>query len=327
MAVSEQFARVLRSSRDELNARFVAARQQYPALAGDAFMAFLTSVVEPLICAVAAACPDRSDAVAFAAYDVALELVGQRIAGARGAAIDTIWRRVLPATARIVAMEPSRVLASLSNAAHQLEGTPGANVGGWVDNMSRLAPECSSVDELLRVGQVAAWRAGMSHFRRGAIGAAAALPEPLALAAVGASASCRWPAIEAGLLGSEWFDPSRPDDRRVSGNGDLLRAIATVGAFRGFGGVFVDPPRVTYGAGHFHVSSGDETWLLTADLYGATLHRVGPNDVQLPKPLASLPRGVRVPEGPGTVTSAAFSETTLAVTWSLTHQVTLLALA
>ncbi|HEY2853623.1 MAG TPA: hypothetical protein VGJ18_12295 [Gemmatimonadaceae bacterium] len=327
--VSEQFARVLRASRDELNARFAEARQRYPSLAADGFMEFLKDVVDPLICAVDAVAPERSDAVVHATYDVALELVGQRIAGAGapGTAIDTTWRRLLPATARIIAIEPSRVLASLSNAAHQLEGTPGGNVGAWVDRMARLAPDCSSVDQLLRVGQVAAWRAGLSHFRRGAIGAAAALPEPLALAAVDASPSCRWSDIEAGLLASEWFDPARPDDCRVSGNGVPLRTMANVGAFRGFGGVFVEPPLVRYEAGHFYATSAAECWLLTADLYGASFHRLAPNEVQPQKPVASLPHGVRLPGGPGSVTSIASSETTLAVTWSLTHQIMLLALA
>ena len=100
-----------------------------------------------------------------------------------------------------------------------------------------------------------------------------------------------------------------------------------VGAFRGFGGVFVAPPRVIYASGHFHIVSGDETWLLTADLYGATVHRVTPDDVALPKPNASVPRGVQLPDGPGALTSAASSETTLAATWSLTHRVMLFALS
>ena len=327
--VSEQFARVLRSSRDELNARFAEARQRQPALAADAFLDFLRDVVDPLICAVDKACPERSDAVALAAYDVALELVAQRIAGAgaRGSAIDTTWRRLLPTIARIVAAEPPRVLASLTNAAHQLEATPGAKPGAWIDDMARLGPECSNVEDLLRVGQIAAWRAGLAHFRRGAIGVAAVLPESLALLAVAAAPSTKWPEIEAGLLASEWFDPARPDERRVSGKGEPLRARAMVGAFRGFGGVFLEPPRVTHVRGHFHVSSGDQCWLLTADLYGATFHRVAPNDVALPKPVASVPAGVRLPDGCGSVTSVASSETTLAVTRSMTHQVMLLALA
>lgn len=327
--VSEQLARVLRASREELNARFADARQRHQALSVDAFAEFLTRVLDPLVCAVDAVCPERSDSVALAAYEVALELVGQGLAGAgaRGTGIDATWRRVLPVAPRIVAAEPWRVLASLSNAAHQVEGTAGADLAAWLDDMSRLASECTTVDALLRVGQIAAWRAGLSHFRRGAIAAAAALPESMALAAVGASPSCRWTEIEVGLVTSEWFDPARCDERPATVSGEPLRVMAMVGAFRGFGGVFAGPPRVTHAAGHFHVSSGDECWLLTADLYGATFHRVARDEVPLPPPVASVPAGVRIPEGPGVVTSIASSATTLAVTWSLTHHVMLLALA
>lgn len=326
--VGEPFARVLRASRDQLNARFAEARQRHPSLAGDELMGFLTHVVDPLVSAVAAVCPDRTDAVALVAYETALELVGQRLVGplARGTAIDATWRCVLPAAARLVAAEPSRAVSSLSNAAHQLEATSGARARTWVDDMMRLATDCATVDELLRVGQVAAWRAGMAHFRQGAIAAAASLPQPLALSAVGASADRGWTETEAGLRSSEWFDPARPAAARESSTGSSLRTVATVGAFRGFGGVFSVPPRVTHVAGNFHVSSGDECWILTADLYGATFHRVAPGGAALPRPLETPPSGVRLPDGPGVVTSVASSATTLAVTRSLTHHVILIAL-
>ena len=326
--VGEPFARVLRASRDELNARFAEARQRHPSLAGDELLGFLTEVVDPLVSAVAAVCPDRSDAVALVAYELALELVGQRLVGplARGMAIEATWRRALPAAARLVAADPSRVVGSLSNAAHQIEGTPGARVAAWVDDMVRLAAHCATADELLRVGQVAAWRAGMAHFRKGAIAAAATLPQPLALNAVGAAPDRGWAEIEADLLASEWFDPALRAKPSASANASSLRTVATVGAFRGFGGVFGVPPRMTHAAGNFHVSSGDECWILTADLYGATFHRVAPNEARLPRPLETPPSGVRLPDGPGVVTSVASSATTLAVTRSLTHHVILIAL-
>jgi hypothetical protein len=326
--LSDSFVRVLRAERDGLNARVADTRQRMPNFDTAAFSDFLSDVVDPLVRAVDGVRPERADTVALTAYDVALELVGQRIAGgiARGTAIDATWRRVAPAAARIVAADPSRVLASLSNAAHQIEATPGARTNAWIDDMARLAGHCGSVDEFLRLGQVTAWRAGLAHFRPGAIAAAASLPESLALAVVGAAPSSRWTEIEAGLVRNEWFDPARPE-QHVRRDGEPIRVMAMVGAFRGFGGAFLEPPRVMHAAGHFHVLSGEECWLLTADLYGATFHRVAPGDTQLPKPVSTLPRGVRLSEGPGSVTSAASNETTLAVTWSQTHHVMLIALA
>jgi hypothetical protein len=295
-----------------------------------------------VVLAVDAACPGRAEAVALAAFDVALELVGQRLAGpgAAGAAVDETWRRALPAAARAVAADPERILAALSNAAHQVAATPGACADRWVADLERVAPACAAPDDLLRLGQVAAWRAGLAHYRRGAIAAAAALPEPIALAAVGATAAARWRDVEAGLLASEWFDPSCP----ASTSEVPVRVAAAVGSFRGFGGPFVAPPHVSLVAGQFHVSSGGESWLLTADRYGATFHRTAGGEARPARPAAVLPvlpRGLRVDgdgslvlhdgrvalPGAGAVTSVAATGTTLAVTRSLTHRVTLVALA
>lgn len=336
--LSDAFASVLRAGRPELNARFAEARHRLPALDPGAFGDFLRDGADAVVRAVHALRPDRAGAVALAAFDIGLDLVGQQVAGptARGGAIDDTWRRVLPAAARSVAAEPERVIAALSNAAHQVAATPGARVSDWIADMERLAPQCASADDLLRLGQVAAWRAGLAHYRLGAIAAAASLPESLALAAVGASTPARWSDVEAALRKSEWFDPAHPSAR----SGHAPSVAATAGAFRGFGGPFTAPPRVTFADGHFHVLSGDECWLLTADLYGATFHRLPPEQVRLPAPGKSLPRGLRIDDdgslaaddravqlyGPGTVTSAAASDTTLAVTWTLTHRVTLVSL-
>src|SRR5438128_1194244 len=79
-------------------------------------------------------------------------------------------------------------------------------------------------------------RAGEAHFRAGALAAADALPPALALAAVRAPGG-DWPELRRRLAAAPWFDPSKPV---ASG----LRVVAHAGAFRGFGGLFVEPPVV-----------------------------------------------------------------------------------
>ena len=334
-AVSEVFADLLRGRRAELNARFADARHRLPALDPSAFGAFLREHVDPLVRAVHEMRPQRATAVALAAFDVALELVGQQLAGpgARRRVIDDVWHRVLPAAARAVADAPQRVMASLSNAAHQIAGTQGARHAEWIEELARLAPRCSDTEELLRIGQIAAWRAGLAHYRQGAIAAAAALPRPLALAAVAASESAEWATIEAGLRGSEWFDPSQP--------ASTAPAVVRIGGFRGFGGPFTQPPHVVIEAGQLHALSGDERWLVMADCFGATFHRVPADGGRPAVPSISLPPAVRLRgddtlcvgartvalEPSGEITSVAASATTLALTWSHSHHLTLVALA
>lgn len=350
--VSEPFARVLAARREELNARFAAARQRWPELDGGAFAGFLREAVDPVVRAVADAHPGRVEDVALAAYDVALDLVGQRLVGgnghegatpngaARGGTIVDTWRRALPAAARAVAAEPARVTAALTNAAHQVAATPGARPAQWVADVASLGARCGSAADLLRLGQVAAWRAGLAHYRRGALAAAGALPEALALAAVGGPTGARWDDVARGLAASEWYDPAATGGG-VPNASPRARVAATAGAFRAFGGLFVEPPRVALAAGQLQVTSGGETWLLVADLFGATFHRVPPGERAGPWTPTSLPAGIGFTPGgtlttrgdtvqlpaAGPATSAAATATTLAVTWALGHHVTLVALA
>lgn len=334
--LSAPFSAVLQNRRAEFNARFAEARHVRPLLAPDSFGAFLRDAVDPVAAAVYSIAPEHVDAVVVAAYDVALDVVGQGLAdgAARGRAIGDTWRNTLPAIARNVATDPSRLLAALTNAAHQVAATPNARVDDWIGDLARFGAQCATADDVLRVGQVAAWRAGLAHYRAGALAAADALPEPIALALVGASSGARWSDVAQRLAASEWFDPTQSLASPPS-----LHVAASVGAFRGFGGTFIEPPRVGLIDGQLCVSSGDESWLVTADRCGATFHRL-PN-ASGGVPMTPLPAGVRLtrsgrvtmPDGAldvpaaGEATSAAATRTTLAVTWSLSHHVTLVALA
>jgi hypothetical protein len=287
-ALAPSFAAFLRSARPELNARFAEARRQRPDLDGGAFGHFLHAAADPLLRAVEQVAPERVPDVARAAYELGLELVGQGLAGpaARDRWLNEGWIAVAPAAAALVAGAPERVLGALSNALHRLAATPGARPTEWIAAMTSLAPRCADVAAFLALGQVAAWRAGMAHFRAGALAAADALPPELALAAVRAP-SGEWTELRARLAADRWFDPS------ASAPGVGLRLVARAGAFRGFGGLFTEPPVAAAAGEHPLVRSGGECWLLTADAFGATFHRATPEEWSAAPP-SSPPPGVTV---------------------------------
>jgi hypothetical protein len=109
-----------------------------------------------------------------------------------------------------------------------------------------------------------------------------------------------------------------------------------VGAFRGFGGLFLAPPSVACPGGQFVVSDGDDHWLLFADRFGASFQRAASPPSGKPKmsqPYFQLSLEGQLSKGKLHATfpelersqSSAANETTLAVTTPLSHAVYLLA--
>ncbi|HYP89726.1 MAG TPA: hypothetical protein VEQ59_16275 [Polyangiaceae bacterium] len=263
---------VLSARRADYNAQFLAARRASPELDEAAFMAFLSGSLAPLVDAVAALDPSALIEVTDAAYGVGLELLAQRLAGPRAhdSSVDRGFQQLFPALARLVVRAPNLVLPRLCNALHQLSTTAGARAGDWCAALVRLEPHIESVEALLQLGQVLAWLAGLAHYRGGALDRCRELPPELVAAALGVKAAELGAVLER-LERDPWFVPSSPDLG--------FRLIGSVGAFRGFGGVFLAPPRVGRVGQALFVSSGDDVWLMALDAFGCTLHRARPEEL------------------------------------------------
>ncbi len=342
--ISDPLAAVLRAGRQDFNAQFARARHQYPALSTGAFADFLAAGVDPVVRAVAAVAPDRVAHTVTAAYGIGLELVARNLVGpgAKHDAVTHAWQGLLPAAKELVAAAPQRILGAVSNAVCLLAATSGARPGWWLEEMVRLLPHLPTTDGVelfLRLGQITAWRAGMAHFRPGALTTLDALPESLACAALGLPTDTpAWEKIRARLDVDPWYNPALA----TAAGPDPAHFVSRVGEFRGFGGLFPEPPQVAGGGdGQFFVRSGDAHWLLMADAFGATFHRATPEEwarAAAGRPV--LPGGgSRVDAGTvqidraqvplpfcGEIVSHATNASTLAVTGSLTHAVLLVAL-
>jgi hypothetical protein len=299
----------LRSRRADCNARFAAARRHWPRLDAAEFSLFLRDQLSPLA---AALDPAHVHVVLDRAYDLGLQLVAEKIAGpsAITPAINLLWTEVFPAMAAHIAAAPRRILGSLSNAAHHLAVTSDSHAEIWRSRLAALAPRCSTADELLIVAQLLAWRAGLAHFRASALAAADALPPELAIDALDAPSGANWSEVRDAYLSNPWFgcDTRATHDRRV-------------GAFRGFGGLFVTPPLVMRSGSHILVRSGDESWILVADSFGATLHRASPDEIADAVPVSPASRDFgRLPAGHNS-TSAVILGSTYAVTSGQSHSI------
>lgn len=322
--ISPAFASILASGRAQFNARAAEARRRFPSLDMAAFGAFLHDGVDPLVLAVAAAAPERVGGATLAAYDMALELVGHGLAGpaAKNTFLNTVWRELAPLFAPLLVTAPVDVLGMLSNAAIHIASVAGARPAQWQAGMAAVAPQVGSVAQLRAVGQVLAWRAGVAHFRQGALAAAGTLPPALALAAFD-EPGAQWPQVHAQLLDYPW-----------RGNAEGRE----FGSFSGLGGDFGTPPQVRATADGFVVRSAERHYLLVADAYGAVLHSATAQEYE--QATTGMPSSVRLDGAtvhvgarsialdlPAGDIAIAANAHTLAITSPWTHAIRLLPLA
>ena len=338
--VSDTLAVVLKAERSRFNARFAEARRLYPNLEVDAFQAFVTETLDPLIEAISAARPEAVPEVTWVAYEAGLELVGQQLAGPRavGRHIETGWRELLATAAAKVCESPDQMIGGVSNALHNLAATPGVRPGLWISELCRLTTLCPDAATWLRVGQVLAWRVGLAHYRESALAVADGLGEALATEVLGSSPGSDWSAVRARLDVDPWFDPKDGLESEQSGSVPALRVARRVGGFRGFGGLFPEPPTVVTSGDRIVVLSDGDAWTLFADCFGATFHRTADIEhgapsldcgghLELENTTVRLAKAsLDLPEL-GRFTSAARTAHTLALTGTLSHAVVLVALS
>lgn len=264
--ISVALANVLAAQRAQLNARVAEARHRYPAFDTAAFSAFLKTGLDSIAKSVSEVAPERTVPAVLAAYDIALELVAQELAGpaARNSLIERLWVSIVPRYARLVSEDPINVLGLLSNAVLHVSNTSEARVEDWLLGMSTMAEHVNSTSHLRSVGQIMAWRAGLAHFREGALHCADAMPEAMALRAVGADSAQTWQEVRDKFGSDPWWSP---DAKRQ----EISRAGIDVGQFTGFGGTFAQPPEVHAATNGFLVKSMNRYSFLVADAYGSLL--------------------------------------------------------
>lgn len=262
MPVSSSFAKILASGRSHFNARVAEAKRRFPDFDSQIFADFLDTCVDPVIVAVSYSAPDRCSQVVFAAFDMAMTLSIQGFIGPgeQGGLLKQTWSELFPLLAKFIATSPQVVLGALSNAVIYLQKDTSFRGHEWLEYMKQIGPLADSVDDLLNLGKILAWRSGVVHFRQGALAIADTLPESLVLAALGAETRHPWALLKNKLENNPWLSPE-----------NLLTTGKEVGAFTGLGGRFEQPPelRACQSGIGFWVKSKDSYSLLMADAWGA----------------------------------------------------------
>lgn len=185
-----------------------------------------------------------------------------------GTAERTTVLEVVPRAAALVRARPDVVVPLLVASARTVERSADRTV---LAGLLAAAPPTDDVDELRATVLVATWRAGAVRFRSAALAAAARLPAPLAVAALG---------LDPGTPPGDVLDAHTTDPWWWPGREQAPGVVRRVGGFRGFGGPWLAVPQVSSGAPWgCHVRADGECWAVLADLHGSAVVRIDSTDV------------------------------------------------
>lgn len=260
-------AGALERNRERLNARIALARTGAGAIDIDDFSLHLGLVIAPAVEAVHAVDSTGVDRAAFALIDLSLELLRQKLigVGARVPAVNDAWLSLLPRYARLLRHDARRIAGSITNAIINVSSFREAGTTQWIGAMSAAAPAVEDLETFLRAGRIAAWMAGLAHYRRSALDDCAAIPPRLAASLLGIEPDLDVMTTIDSMRRDPWFDPAAPAAERA------LRIVGHTGAFRGFGGSFITPPEVGLFGDRIIAGVGERRWQLFADRFGITV--------------------------------------------------------
>lgn len=337
-SISNRFPESLKRGRERFNTKFALSRHTYPALDGETFTEHLKKTVAPVVESIGENDAEKIDAVTDALYELSLELIGKDFFGrrVRYPAMLNGWETLLPQIPHLLIEDPLTIASAITNALYNLSIEQNARPSFWIETMIEIGKLCDNSQEFLEAGKVVAWRAGLAHYREGALETCKSLKTEIACAALGIEESENIESLAIQLKQDPWLNPNEFSNKIKKEK--RLRVVSVVGAFRGFGGLFISPPKVTYSDGQFLVFDSETWWAMTADCFGATFHKIGQTISGLknesnPKSRVDKKGNVEMNGVKRTLhhlaegTSFAADETTLAVTLPMSHSVYLVSLA
>lgn len=165
------------------------------------------------------------------------------------------------ATASLDDMLPDLVLEETVTRVRDWGGNPRRYRLALSRGLDALGGDADPAD-VRSLAAVAGWRAGVLDLRDDALARAVGLP---------AAAAARTLGLAAENL--DWFLTAHYEDRFAWPDQKVGDVIARVGGFRGLGGSWIVHPReaAALGDGRFRVICGDESWIIRADVFGASL--------------------------------------------------------
>lgn len=263
MAVSNVMGQVLKARRPYFNQCILEARHKLVSFDAESFRIFLQNQVDPLIIAVNEINSGAVYQAVSDAYELSIELIGKNLAGpsSKSDTVNIAWQICAPNYAHLIALDPYRLLGSLTNAALKVASFDNASLDQWFREMNSLSKLIKTLDEFFIAGNIVAWRSGLAHLRKTALNAGAKLPKELAIKAISSTDYQDPTVIYQKLLVDPWAGLTSFSDYNFQ----------KTGKFIGYGGALEFPPEIQVSDEDIFVKSGTNYFQLFADSFGAVL--------------------------------------------------------
>lgn len=281
----------LSARRDELNARFRAAKQRYAKLDAQNILALNAELLPPL----AGKGETYSAELLSEVFDLILLHSGRGLLSLAPSPMRILLSETFPKIRALLLQRSTALPSELSNAVENLH----EKGGDFAREIGAMASQFQNVGQIRSAGALLAWRLGEARLREQALKTASQLPNAIVLSALGLS---DWPETTAplalgSLVGDAWCHPrDRLSPQTLEKLADAgrekvvemleklnppfgtlptpARQAATCGEFAGFGGRFLAPPKLLYVGKnrhrhHFWVRSGTENFRIDADIFGS----------------------------------------------------------
>jgi hypothetical protein len=228
---------------------------QHGAMEASALSSWMVQVIEPSLQAIAVQHPEQIPTVFKAFFNELLKILG----GSAHSYIEGEYRAawfMLQLIPNLLAMQPLRLLKAVNGAIDSIRVHQPDKVNVWIENMGKLAPHCSTVDEFLNCGRIVAWSLGLAQLRDKALAACKSIKPTLKTLI---EEQCLQGIVLEIALGSNWHNITQPE---FSGE---------AGGFIGYGANFTQAPLVALVDQHIVATDHKTCNILYADSFGKVL--------------------------------------------------------
>lgn len=331
------FTEALTRNRERLNTKFIYARQMFPQLDSGVFSGCLTQMVQPVVLTMEDESEEVIDRVLEVLYDFSLDLIGKGYLGPKGKYPELLfaWEKLFCSASHLLRQDPRLFAGSVLNAVYNLSSLQEQRSKQWTELMQMLSGDCDTISLFLDAGKVAAWRCGLAHYRQAALEIAETLKPSILARILELPPEADPVAVLDAIKNDPWLTPAAAltKDSQQS----QLKVARVLGTFRGFGGVMLRPPHVQLLDNEIFASDNENSYLVSADVFGGTLQRTADLSPSKQKKsqrafivdkhgtVAKDHYSSKIPELADS-TSCASTESTLAVTIPRSHSVYIVAL-